>query len=335
MSLLSKFSLQEYMKACGVVNMNCGRIVNTDRNLYKTIFTKLALEKQYPDTSKLQVVELYPAVGMSSLAFHEVYKPKLQVLMEPKLSFGKLIKSHLELISSIKLYPKHPYLWESFISLIEDKTIVVEKQSRDHIHDSFLIMGNLTDKSGEQLYMQYLQCVGNRNWLQRFGLVRMLFWVRHKTAIKILAPLHSGKRSRCSLMTEAFTNTKLVATTDQNIKEYDERVLKEHDPVIFSDQKDDYALVEICPKEHNIDLDNWDYCIQRLMIMRSTPLRDTLEILGHGASEYLRPRLKDTLLSLRPMDLTVEDFSTIAREFANWPFKPTSLIDFYEPTEDH
>ena len=284
--------------------------------------------------SKVQVLELYPGTGLPSYIFHDIYKPKLQVLMESKPAYAKVIEQHLTLLDNIKLHKEDPYMWESFVSLIDEKKIMQpEVQTRDHIHDSFIVMGNLTDKRGEQLYMQYLQCIANKNWMQRFGLVRMLFWVPQTTAIKLLSPCGFKSRSRCSVITEAVTDTRLIATTPDNLASFGPGVLDKYDPLILPEDKTDYALLEVLPLNHNMELEYWDYCMQRLLVCKSTPLEDILEVLGHGASDFLKCRIDPELLKKKPMQLTNQEFTKIASLYALWPFKP-SIYDFYDPSDD-
>ncbi|AET40642.1 RNA polymerase specificity factor Ecym_6260 [Eremothecium cymbalariae DBVPG len=337
MSASAQFSWKAFLNDCKACRFTYGRNSSMNPQLYEAAYNKMKIHQTFKDNSKLQVVDMYSGPGVGAKVFNDMVQPQTHILMEPKAAFAKIAEDHISGSGSIKLYRKEPYLWESFISLTnEDKLIAPEKQSLDHIHDSFLIMGNLTDKRGEQLYMQYLQCVANRNWLQRFGLVKMVLWVGQSTAAKLLAPVGFRGRSRCSLITEAVTKTKLIATSEEKAsKLFHSDVLEENDPILIKEEKGDVALLEVTPVKHDLSLDSWDYCAQRLMITKSQPLESILEVLGHGAKEYLVPRLDPRLLSMKPICMTPEDFSIIAREFDTWPFKPTTLIDFYEVVDSH
>ncbi|AGO10943.1 AaceriAFR564Wp [[Ashbya] aceris (nom. inval.)] len=329
----SSFSRQSFIEACQAVKFSYGRTIISNPKIFEQAYSRINLQKSY-DMSKVQVLELYPGTGMSSYIFHELYKPQLQVLMESKSAYTKVIDQYLEPLGNFKLHKHDPYMWESFISLIDEQKILQpEVQSRDHVHDSFLVMGNLTDRRGEQLYMQYLQCMANKNWMQRFGLVRMLFWVPQTTAIKLLSPRDFKARSRCSVITDAITDTRLIATTSSNLSAFGPGVLEAHDPLLLPEDKTNYALLEVLPLNHNMELDYWDYCLQRLMVCKSTPLSDNLEVLGHGASEFLKPRLDAELLKKKPLQLTHQEFTEIASAYALWPFKP-SLYDYYDQSDD-
>ena len=76
-------------------------------------------------------------------------------------------------------------------------------------------------------------------------------------------------------------------------------------------------------------LDQWDYILRRLFVLKSTPLRGAISSLAPGA-EVLLHKLYDKRLPLeqrvdirtRVRDLTVSDWVLIARAFDAWPFAP-------------
>lgn len=331
MSNTLKSILDTFINDCKSIKISYGSKYNISPLIYEKIYNKLDLPKTYKDMSNLNVLELYPGPGVSSFIFHDMYKPKKQLLMEPRISFVEHLKKNFDDVKSIQLYEKNPYLWESFIEMTDhDKLLIPTTQSRDHINDEFLIMANLTDRKGEQLYMQYLQCIANRNWMHRFGLVKMLVWVPQMTSAKLLAPIRNKNRARCSVLSEAVTDTRLIATTDNNIKCFTKEILDAHDPILIPEPTKSYSLIEVNPKEHNLDLDNWEYVVQRLMIMKSTELNGILELLGHGAHDYFVDKLDKSYLKMTPSEMSPNNFSVIADIFNMWPFKPTCLIDFYE-----
>ena len=76
-------------------------------------------------------------------------------------------------------------------------------------------------------------------------------------------------------------------------------------------------------------LDQWDYVLRRLFVLKSTPLRKAIGSLAPGA-EVLLETLTDKALPptervdirLLIRDLTVSDWALIARAFDAWPFAP-------------
>ncbi|CAR22842.1 RNA polymerase specificity factor [Lachancea thermotolerans CBS 6340] len=313
--------------------------------VHEKIFDKLDLPQTYQDTSKLKVLDLYPGPGQHSAIFHNRFKPLQHVLMDARPDFVK----HLRGLSStqndsFQLYGKDPYEWQSYTDLIDvEKKFVPSKRSLDSIHDEFLVLANLTGMVGEGLFMQWLACVGNRNWLHRFGRVKMLVWVLESTAMKILARPGDQLRSKCSVVADTFTDTKLVATMEtKNLHKFGQGVIDSHKPVLFPENDvwmpsgKPISLLEVNPSKHNIDLDNFDYVTKHLLILRSTPLCEAFESLGHGGRDYFTTVIKDKkFLRKCPKELTSSEFLMITEAFVNWPFKPDIYMDFIDVFQDN
>jgi len=76
-------------------------------------------------------------------------------------------------------------------------------------------------------------------------------------------------------------------------------------------------------------LDQWDYILRRLFVLKSTPLRNAMNSLAPGA-EVLLDSLTDKDLPLKQRvdvrtkvkHLTISDWALIARAFDAWPFAP-------------
>jgi len=80
-------------------------------------------------------------------------------------------------------------------------------------------------------------------------------------------------------------------------------------------------------------LDQWDYILRRLFVLKSTPLRKAISSLAPGA-EVLLDRLTDKRLPpeqrvdirLMVKHLTVSDWALIVRAFDAWPFAPAVCL---------
>ncbi|AQZ16396.1 MTF1 (YMR228W) [Zygosaccharomyces parabailii] len=306
--------------------------------IHERILDKLSLEKIYKNSHKLKILDLYPGPGQHSAILYNRFNPTQYGLMETRPDFLAALHDNYDGYA-LQLFQKDPYEWSSYTSLIdEEKKFVPEQQSGDRLNDRFLVVANLTNASQEGLLMQWFNCIGNRNWLQRFGLVKMLLWVPVSAAAKLMAVPSMQLRSKCSVVREAFTNTKLVAISDATAKkQFDEIIWKESAPIVFDNEEthptrgSGIALLEVNPKSHTIDLDNWDYITKHLLILKKTPLRDAVESLGHGAKEYFSQRIKDpNFLNKCPVDLTNEEFIFLADLFNLWPFKPDIYVDFID-----
>jgi len=102
-----------------------------------------------------------------------------------------------------------------------------------------------------------------------------------------------------------------------------------------------FLAVNVVPHAQQIintgQLDQWDYILRRLFVLKSTPLRAAISSLAPGA-EVLLDTLADKRLPLEQRvdirlpvkELTVSDWVLIVRAFDAWPFAPEELnIDSY------
>ncbi|SCU93847.1 LADA_0G05160g1_1 [Lachancea dasiensis] len=318
--------------------------------VHNKIFDKLQLHKTYLNPGRLKVLDLYPGPAQHSVIFNNRLKPAQHVLMDARPDFvkhiGALISDEEVNSSTIELYEGDPYDWDSYTSMIDEhKVLTPSIKGLEAIHDEFLVMANLSGMIGEGLFMQWLACIGNRNWIQRFGRVKLLVWVQESTAVKLLAKPGDQLRSKCSVVTDAFTNTKLIATMEGRSprdSKFNSDLLAKHEPIFFS-AKDVWmpsgkpiSLIEVNPNNHHVDLDNFDYVTKHLLILKSTPLSSALDSLGHGGKEYFRSVIRDEkLLQKCPKDLTVEEFMYCTKLFDLWPFKPDIYMDFIDVFQDN
>lgn len=306
--------------------------------LHEQIFDKLKLEQTYKNFQEVKVLDLYPGPAQQAAIFYNRYKPKQYALLENRPDFSKHLKEEFY-ASPLEVFESNPYEWSSYTDLI-DKTrqFVPEKQPLTHINDKFMVTANLTNHAHEGLLMQWFACIGNRNWLQRFGRVKMLLWVPTSAAAKLLATPGSHLRSKCSVVREAFTDTKLIALTDTKERElFGKSEFERYNPILFANsdawqiRDKGIALLEINPNHHNIDLDNWDYVTKHLLILRKTPLTESLNCLGHGGKDYFNQKIQDKgFLNKTPGDLTNYEFLYLTDLFDKWPFKPDIYMDFVD-----
>ncbi|SCW01759.1 LAFE_0E06634g1_1 [Lachancea fermentati] len=309
---------------------------------HESIFQKLQIEAKYKDLSKLKVLDLYPGPSNHSALFVNLFKPAQYMLMDSRPDFLRHIESFTK-GTSLQFYKHDPYEWKSYIDLIEkDKLFIPSIKPRDLVHDECLVIANLTGMIGEGLFMQWLACIGNKNWLQKYGRIRMLVWVPESTAIKVLAKPGEQIRSKCSVVADTFTDTRLIATTNStSLRKFNSKILEKHEPILFPTEDiwltggKPISLLEVTPKEHNVDLDNWDYVTKHLLILKSTPLLEALDSLGHGAKDYFTGKLDREFLKKTAKDLDTEEFLYLTNLFDKWPFKPDIYMDFIDVFQDN
>ncbi|EDO17866.1 hypothetical protein Kpol_1043p56 [Vanderwaltozyma polyspora DSM 70294] len=311
--------------------------------IHEQIFDRLKLEDTYGDFSKVKVIDLYPGPSQHSAIFNNRYKPAKHVLVENRASFLSHIKETYT-DSKFGIYDKDPYEWSTYTDMIErHKVLTPEVQSRDKIHDKFLAIAHLTNSSSEGLFMQWLTCIGTGNWIMKYGRVKMLVWLPTATAVKLLAVPGKVGRSKCSICTEAFTDTKLIAYTEgKEVQKFNQDLLKRHNPLEIKNADtapivlDSISLLEVNPKKNDIQLEYWDYVTKHLMILKTRKLSEALESLGHGARDYFAANVKDiSIFDKFPAELTNEEFIYLTDIFYKWPFKPDIYMDFIDVYQDN
>lgn len=170
----------------------------------------MGLAELYKDN--VTIIDAYPGVGTWSAALNNVIKPKNHILMEPLVGAGKFWKNIISTSASpsLKLFPEDPYRWDSFNALADQGLYEPASHPPTSIHPHLLFTANLTHVQGEQLVAQYIGCLLNRSWIQRFGRVRLLLWIRYSTLVKLLATPGSKRRHRIGVMTEAASESRLI-----------------------------------------------------------------------------------------------------------------------------
>ncbi|CCF56636.1 hypothetical protein KAFR_0B03390 [Kazachstania africana CBS 2517] len=308
--------------------------------IYDKIFDRLDLKKTYGDCKRLKVLDLYPGPLTQSIVFNKRYNPQQHVLMESRPSFVEHIRSTLkEDNSAFQLSELDPYDWKSYIKIMEEtEQFVPATQNRNYIHDKFFVMANVTEKKHEGLLMQWFNCLGVGNWIQKYGRVKMLVWMPTSTAAKLLAKPSTKLRAKCSVVCEAYSISNLIALSNvQDFKQFDKDTLEKSSPVVLEEHDivpesgASIALMEIDPLEHNIACDEWDYVTKHLMILKKTPFNDAVESLGHGARDYFRGKIaNEAFMKRHPITFTAEEFKYLTSIFSNWPFKPDIYLDFFD-----
>lgn len=312
------------------------------------IIQKLDLPRQY-NKPQLKILDLYAGPSVQSVMLNDLLKPKQHLIMESRPKFVQFNKEYVVGHNGMQIAELDPYEWSSYDKIIkEDKIFTPTVQSREKMHDELLISANVTDLKMKGLVLQWLDCIPNENWLMKYGRVKILLWLPTVTAAKMLAPVGHSKRHRWSLVTETVTDTKLVALTDGNdLNEFDPDLISKWNPIVSESANDIFqskksssqgssCLLDITPKNVNINADVWNYVAKQLLILKSTPLETSLNSLGHGASEYFKSVVKDpSLLEKLPVQLTTEDMLYLVDIFDNWPFKPNIYFEAFNVYFDH
>lgn len=309
----------------------------------QAILDKLNLKLKY--SPNVDIVDVFSGYGLFSTMLNMELKPRNHVIIENnKVNVGLWMEriSHLEKTSNnsenFRLYPYDGYKWETYEKLIKDGIIAPKFQPRDKINDELLIVGNLTpSKFGEALFAQWIMCCIYKNWLQKYGRVRMLCFVPDVTAMKFISGAKFRKRNKSAVKRELFTDSLLVAIStpadffDADGKGYDPRLILKDDPIPLGSadilpNSGQLALIELEPRDVSSEkFDEYDYVIRSLYFGASNKLRSAINNVGHGAVDDLTPHFTEEMLDKNAKELTLEDWMRIFEVYEKWPFKPSYI----------
>ncbi|KAL0956733.1 hypothetical protein HGRIS_002853 [Hohenbuehelia grisea] len=193
--------------------------------------------------------------------------------------------------------------------------------------------------AGEQLAAQLCRSIPDRTWLFKYGRVPMNMLLSDYMWQRLDAGPTSRTRCKVSVIAEAVADLQLALPTSQ-ISPHNRYF---HPSYNFTTklprQAAQFQAVTITPLAHQIItrkmLDKWDYCLRRLFVLKSQPLKQAISSLAPGASVLLK-KLDGT--GVDPDDvvdittpvrrLTVRDWSLIMKAFDEWPFAPEDLSIF-------
>ncbi|GEQ67139.1 hypothetical protein JCM33374_g802 [Metschnikowia sp. JCM 33374] len=319
------------------------------------ILDHVKLPQKYPNSQgKLDIIDIFSGYGMLSTMINYELKPRNHIIIdntkdnrnvwEKRISFLEAETGNRE---NFKYFNLDGFAWETYDKIInEEKALAPLVQPRSQIHDELLIVGNLTsNKSGESLFSQWIQCCACGNWLQKYGRVRMLLLVREATTMKFLAGPGFGKRNRSALKRDVYTDTKLIGISDAQVDSvaipgemFDPNILVKDQPIIIPTTSivphgGDLSIVEVLPRGDlgSLDVNAVDYLAQILMYRSLNTVKEGLAAIAPGAAEDLGPKLPREVLSKMARQLSREDLIKIHDVYNSWAFKPSyeETISFF------
>lgn len=321
------------------------------KNIYspetcQKIIDAAGLAEKYPNSQgRLNIVDVFAGYGLLSSMLNWELKPKNHIVIENTKDNAAIWRNRVDYLQkttgnqeNFRFHNMDGHAWETYDTLMKQmKVIEPPVQSRDSIHDEFLIVANLTSsKYGESLFAQWIKCCADCNWLQKYGRVRMLLLVRESTTLKFLAGPNCPKRNRAALKRDVYTDSKLIAVSDTQPdaigtagEQFDPNLLIKDQPIILPSSSilpigGDLSVVEVVPKNlHDLEVSEIDHLAQVLMYKASYTVKEALVALAPGADEDLGNKLPSHILAKTARQLSAEDLLTIYEVYHSWPFKPT------------
>ena len=300
------------------------------------VLDKLNIKSQY-NSSKLDIIDATPGFGLFSTMLNQELRPRNHILIdrndETVKSWHKKIQS-LEHstgnIENFKIIDRDPFAWGTYLRLYEKDILPpTNYKPYDKLHDELLVLANWTGTKDESTIAQWIKCCSHRNWLMKYGKVRMILFIPSATAMKFLSEPGFKKRNRTALKRDLYTDSRLIAIGEELEvigQGYDPRVLVRDQPVVIEKssfiRNSEVAIVELLPGRYTSDaISSIEHLLLAFFVTNYT-LREQLPKLAAGA-EYLRKLLPDEVLDKKAFEFSTGDIIAIADAYEKWPFKPT------------
>ncbi|OCH95074.1 S-adenosyl-L-methionine-dependent methyltransferase [Obba rivulosa] len=293
------------------------------------------------------VIETYPGPGVLSRALLELPHSKLRklIILEDQPEFTPYLEELQAVDPRVTVIKKSGYAWDAYTQIVQqglmDDVQVVPWENG--IHPELHFISHLPlNIMGEQLIAQFLRCIPERSWLFHYGRVPMSIIIGEWLWQRMTAPPGNKHRCKLSVVTEATIECTL-SVPRTTVLPYDTHFWPQSIRSATQEKRPESRrsgqpmmplnLVPLVKPLIGLGkLDQWDFILRRLFVLKSTPIKRSIGSLAPGASTLLKS-LVDPLLPLDEQvdvskasrDLTTRDWEMIARAFDKWPFAPVDL----------
>ncbi|RPD63943.1 S-adenosyl-L-methionine-dependent methyltransferase [Lentinus tigrinus ALCF2SS1-7] len=291
------------------------------------------------------VIEAFPGPGMLSRAMLELPSSTLRklIILEEDEAFLKQLKPLEEADPRVTVVPMSGHDWDTYAHLEEQGLMkdVVYAPWEENAFPNLHFVAHLTHNvKGEQLLAQLFRSIPERSWLFRYGRVPMSILMSHHVWSRLSAPAGSKVRCKLGVIGEATADTKEVVDPEY-LSPYDDHFYPPSPTGRGSSSSRKvgqpmHAITSIPYAEQVIQsgmIDEWDYCLRRLFVLKSTKLADALNSLAPGAKTLIDslahsnvPREQRVNVNKKVRELNIADWALILRAFNKWPFKPQDLM---------
>ncbi|RDX44857.1 S-adenosyl-L-methionine-dependent methyltransferase [Lentinus brumalis] len=291
------------------------------------------------------VVEAFPGPGALSRAMLELPSSSLRklIILEDDELFLKHLKPLEEADPRVTVVPMSGHAWDTYAHIQEQgllkdvETAPWEENSLPNLHFVAHLNHNV---KGEQLIAQLFRCIPERSWLFQYGRVPMSILMSDWVWTRLSAPPGSMRRCKLAVVGEATADIREAVDPDY-LAPYDDHF---HPPGPVGKGSTStrkvgqpmHAITSIPYAEQIIQrgmTDQWDYCLRRLFVLKSTKLADALNSLAPGAKTLVEaltsptvPREQRVNVNKKVGALNISDWALLMRAFNNWPFKPQELM---------
>ncbi|GJJ06511.1 hypothetical protein Clacol_000703 [Clathrus columnatus] len=284
------------------------------------------------------VVEAYPGPGVLTRALLQLPPGRIRklIVLEDIPEYYEKVKeleAHDPRVVALNL---DALSWDTYTE-IEQRGLLddLEKRNWEDASDVEFVCHMPHSLHGEQFTAQLLRSIPQKSWLFTYGRMPMHLILAESLYDRVLG---SSRRTRCklSIIAEATTSFQ-YSIQPGDLKPYIQHfwpppITRSSD--LPESRKAGHPMVASTfmplPEQHigSDALDEWDYCLRRLYVLKNTTLDKAVSSLAPGAHNLLAsinknlPAEQHINVKAKVNELSVKDWATLVKAFKEWPFAP-------------
>ncbi|KAJ8518146.1 hypothetical protein ONZ45_g4748 [Pleurotus djamor] len=279
------------------------------------------------------IIEAYPGPGALTRALMKLPKSRINKIIvledyEPYLEYLRPLEAADPRVTVI---PKPGYSWDSY-EVIQEHGLLDDVKTLDWsagVHPQLQFITHFPlNIHGEQLLAQFLRGIPDHQWLFKYGRIPLSFllseYVWQVAVAQYDFAVPTAALSPFATHFHPKPSTPLTSGPRHHNKAENRKVGMP------------FQAINVTPLAHPAIqprlLDKWDFCLRRLFVLKSKPLKQAISALAPGAQVLLK-KLEST--DIPPEDrvnvktevrkLSVDDWAKIIKAFDEWPFAPEDL----------
>ncbi|KAG0700711.1 S-adenosyl-L-methionine-dependent methyltransferase, partial [Suillus ampliporus] len=292
------------------------------------------------------IIEAYPGPGALTRALMQLPKERIRkiIVLEDAEQYLNFLNPLQKADPRVQVLPMNGFLWDTYHQLevqgfLDDVETIPWNQSNPHLH---FISHLPMDVLGEQLIAQLFRCAPEQSWLFKHGRISMSYLMHDWVWDRITASTEDLARCKLSVIAQAVSEYNL-SIDPPLLLPYNDHFYPDATNPAYTARAENrrrgtpFVAGTFRPLQHQIIqpgmLDKWDYCLRKLFVLKSTPLKNAIGHLAPG-SDVLKSYLAgdDVPLEQRTdmkkiiRNLNVEDWAAVVGAFDRWPFAPEELL---------
>ncbi|KIM78942.1 hypothetical protein PILCRDRAFT_75087 [Piloderma croceum F 1598] len=299
------------------------------------------------------IIEAFPGPGALTRALLALPKSRIRklIVIDDHKPYLEYLQPLADVDPRLVVIPKSGFAWDSY-QFMEDSgelSGVIQHPFSHDLHPHLQFISHLPlSTMGEQFAAQIFRCIPEREWLFKFGRVPLNLILSEHLWTRLQNPLNSSTRCKLTVIADATSDIS-PAIPLRELLPYDEHfhpTVSKFAPMSSPESRRigmSFVAVDIKPlKDQAIEkgmIEKWDYCLRRLFVVRSKPLKSAISHLAPGAAVLIKKLANPDLPVSQQVDikksvraLEIRDWALLLKAFDEWPFAPqvsSSLINFF------